>query len=70
MILQDVFVKIQTIIAKKAVRINVGLICTKCGASNYTTEKNKQTTTEALRLNKFCPQCGNKVEHKEKKKLH
>lgn len=56
--------------AKKSARINVGLVCSVCSSSNYTTEKNKMKTTTALKLLKFCSNCTKKTEHKEKKKLH
>lgn len=56
--------------AKKSARINVGLVCSVCSSSNYTTEKNKMKTTTALKLSKFCSNCTKKTEHKEKKKLH
>lgn len=46
-----------------------GLVCTICNRHNYTTEKNRQTTTESLKFNKYCPNCRKHTEHKEKKKL-
>ncbi|MEK9179102.1 MAG: 50S ribosomal protein L33 [Patescibacteria group bacterium] len=55
--------------AKKGLRIKVGLQCTVCNCHNYTTEKNKVNTTESLKFKKFCKKCRKVTPHKEKKKL-
>ena len=39
--------------------------CTKCKNRNYTSTKNKKTTTERLELKKFCRKCRNHTPHKE-----
>jgi large subunit ribosomal protein L33 len=41
--------------------------CTECKRKNYTSTKNKKTTTERLELKKFCPFCRKHVLHKETK---
>ena len=41
--------------------------CTKCKSRNYTSTKNKKTTTEKLALRKFCPACRTHTLHKEGK---
>ena len=39
--------------------------CTKCKNRNYTSTKNKKTTTERLELKKFCRTCRTHTPHKE-----
>ncbi len=39
--------------------------CTKCKNRNYTSTKNKKTTTERLELKKFCRTCRSHTPHKE-----
>ena len=39
--------------------------CTKCKSRNYTSTKNKKTTTERLELKKFCRRCRAHTAHKE-----
>ena len=41
------------------------LTCTECLSRNYSTTKNKMTSTERLELNKFCKKCGKHTLHKE-----
>lgn len=55
--------------AKKGARVKVGLLCKECNRQNYTTEKNKLNTQEALKLKKYCLKCHKVTDHKEKKKL-
>lgn len=54
---------------KRGPRQNYGLKCTKCGAFNYITERNKVNTEEKLSLKKYCNVCRVHTEHKEAKKL-
>ena len=39
--------------------------CTDCKNKNYSTTKNKKTTTERLEMNKFCRKCRKHTSHKE-----
>ena len=43
----------------------VTLQCGDCKDRNYSTTKNKKTTTERLELKKFCPFCRKHIAHKE-----
>ena len=43
------------------------LACTECKRRNYTTTRNKRTTTERLEKVKFCPRCRKRTAHKETK---
>jgi large subunit ribosomal protein L33 len=43
----------------------ITLECTKCKNRNYTTMKNKKTTTERLEFKKFCNHCRAHTPHKE-----
>ena len=43
------------------------LACTECKNRNYTTTRNKKTTTERLEKVKFCPTCHKRTSHKETK---
>jgi large subunit ribosomal protein L33 len=45
----------------------ITLACTECKGRNYTTTKNRKTTTERLEIKKFCRTCGKHVSHKETK---
>lgn len=56
--------------AKKGSRVKFGMTCEICKATNYISSKNKVTTTEAMKLDKYCKVCRKKTTHKEKKKLH
>jgi large subunit ribosomal protein L33 len=56
--------------AKKEVRINITLECTEAKkegkpASRYTTQKNKQNTSERLELKKYNPFLRRHTVHKE-----
>ncbi len=53
--------------AKNIKRDKVRLQCTVCKEINYDTTKNKQKNPERIVLNKFCPKCAKKTEHKETK---
>jgi len=55
--------------AKKGARILFGLICEVCKKQNYVSEKNKITTTNAIKLIKYCNKCKKRTTHKENKKL-
>ncbi|WP_409303722.1 50S ribosomal protein L33 [Peribacillus sp. SCS-155] len=48
-------------------RKKVILACTDCGARNYTSESNKETSAERLEIKKFCSNCNAHTMHKETK---
>ena len=39
--------------------------CTECKRRNYSSTKNKKTSTERIELKKFCPSCRKHQAHKE-----
>ena len=41
--------------------------CTECKNRNYTSTKNKKTTTDRLEFSKFCRRCRKHTSHKETK---
>jgi large subunit ribosomal protein L33 len=43
------------------------LACSECKNRNYTTTKNKKTTTGKLEFKKFCKHCRAHTVHKETK---
>jgi large subunit ribosomal protein L33 len=45
----------------------INLQCQECKRKNYSTTKNKKTTTGKLELNKFCRFCGGYKLHREAK---
>ncbi|MDX8390080.1 MAG: 50S ribosomal protein L33 [Mariprofundaceae bacterium] len=45
----------------------LSLACGDCKRRNYTTDKNKRTSTEKLVLRKYCKFCHKHTEHKESK---
>ncbi|OGQ79744.1 MAG: 50S ribosomal protein L33 [Deltaproteobacteria bacterium RIFCSPLOWO2_12_FULL_60_19] len=45
----------------------IGFACDQCKRKNYTTSKNKKTTTGKLALKKFCPFCRTHTQHREVK---
>ena len=45
----------------------VTLQCSDCKNRNYSTTKNKKTTTGRLEFNKFCRTCRKRTSHKEVK---
>jgi len=45
----------------------LSLACEKCKRRNYTTDKNKRTTTEKLKLRKYCNSCRVHTLHTESK---
>jgi len=45
----------------------VTLQCTECKERNYSTTKNKKTTTGRLEFKKFCSRCRKHQMHKETK---
>ncbi len=48
-------------------REKIALACTVCKRRNYTTTKNRRTTTEKLELKKYCPFDRKHTLHKETK---
>ncbi len=46
-------------------RIIVTLACTECRQRNYTTTKNRRTTTNRLELRKYCRYCRTHRSHRE-----
>ncbi len=48
-------------------RDNIVLQCGECKSRNYTTTKNKKTTTDRLEFKKFCRRCRKHTGHKETK---
>ncbi|UCG38741.1 MAG: 50S ribosomal protein L33 [bacterium] len=48
-------------------RVIITLECTDCKRRNYTTTKNKRTTTERVELRKYCRFCQGHRVHKETK---
>jgi large subunit ribosomal protein L33 len=56
----------ETIVRKGLMaREQITLQCTECKRKNYTSMKNKKTTTERIELKKFCPFCRHHHPHKE-----
>ncbi len=45
----------------------ISLTCTVCKRRNYTTTKNRRTTTEKIQLKKYCPFDKRHTLHKEGK---
>ena len=45
----------------------ITMACVDCKNRNYTTTKNKKTTTDKLELKKFCSTCRKHTAHKETK---
>jgi large subunit ribosomal protein L33 len=45
----------------------VTLACTECKRRNYTTTRNKKTTTDKLELKKYCKFCRKHTVHRETK---
>jgi len=45
----------------------VSLECTGCKNRNYSTTKNKRTTTDKLQFSKYCAHCRKHTVHKETK---
>ena len=45
----------------------ITLQCTDCKERNYTTTKNKKTTTGRLEMKKYCPRCRSHALHRETK---
>ena len=45
----------------------ITLQCTACKDRNYSTTKNRKTTTERLEFSKFCRKCRKHTPHKEQK---
>jgi large subunit ribosomal protein L33 len=43
----------------------VTLACTACKRRNYTTTKNRRTTTDRLEFNKYCRFCRKHTAHRE-----
>ena len=51
----------------KVMREIVTLQCGECKERNYSTTKNKKTTTGRLEFSKFCKRCRKHTPHKEVK---
>lgn len=45
----------------------IHLQCSDCKRKNYSTTKNKRTTTGKLEFKKFCRFCGHHTAHREAK---
>ena len=45
----------------------ISLACTDCKRRNYSTTKNKRTTTGKLELKKYCRWCRTHTVHRESK---
>ncbi|MGQ9706637.1 MAG: 50S ribosomal protein L33 [bacterium] len=43
----------------------ITLACSECKSRNYTTTKNKKTTTEKLELKRYCRRCRKHTIHRE-----
>ncbi|WP_084372478.1 50S ribosomal protein L33 [Halalkalibacter krulwichiae] len=48
-------------------RSKVVLACEVCRSRNYSTQKNKQTTSERVEMKKFCKACNEHTLHRETK---
>ena len=48
-------------------RTIITLACTECKRRNYSTTKNKRTTTDKVELKKYCRFCRHHTAHKETK---
>jgi large subunit ribosomal protein L33 len=51
----------------KQMREIITLQCEQCKERNYSTTKNKKTTTGRLEFSKFCNRCRKHTSHKETK---
>lgn len=49
------------------VRDRLTLKCSVCGEENYISTRNKKKHPDRMAVNKYCPRCNKKTEHKEKK---
>ena len=59
--LQKLFLNAETM----AMREIITFQCTECKNRNYSSTKNKKTTTERLEMKKFCRKCRKHQAHKE-----
>ncbi|OPL19915.1 MAG: 50S ribosomal protein L33 [Candidatus Aegiribacteria sp. MLS_C] len=48
-------------------RVIITLACEECRRRNYTTTKNRRTTTNRLELKKYCRFCSKHTLHRETK---
>ncbi len=48
-------------------RDRLTLKCSVCGEENYISTRNKKKNPDRMTVNKHCPRCNKKTEHKEKK---
>ncbi len=48
-------------------REKIILICEECLSRNYTTTKNKISSSTRLEIKKYCPKCNKYTIHKETK---
>ena len=48
-------------------RTKITLACTECKQRNYNTTKDKKTHPDRMEVQKYCPKCQVRTNHKEKK---
>lgn len=48
-------------------REKITFICSECKEENYIGTRNKKKNPDKMLIQKYCPRCNKKVEHKEKK---
>ncbi len=48
-------------------RDRLTLKCSVCGEENYISTRNKKKHPDRMSVQKYCPRCNKKTEHKEKK---
>jgi large subunit ribosomal protein L33 len=48
-------------------REQITLSCGECKRRNYSSTKNKRTTTDRVELSKYCPWCRKHTPHRETK---
>ncbi len=46
-------------------RVIINLECTECKERNYSTTKNRRTTTDRLEMKKYCGRCQSHTVHRE-----
>ena len=49
------------------VREKIVLVCTECLSRNYTTTKDKYSSTQRLEITKYCKKCNKHTVHRESK---
>lgn len=48
-------------------REKVVLVCTECLSRNYTTTKDKYSSTQRMEITKYCKKCNKHTLHRESK---